>query len=171
MAYSHRRTNFTNPLPAAHRSVFLDHARPTVVRVGVALRLGARHSLPCLRYKWRFKRNSLALRFDRRRSFRVPAFATATARHRFITSDRVNATGGGGFDHSFVRASSHCELAFFAPVVCGPGKMGGLESTEGKTAAMGAVVFPSFHVALGQSARRMAFRNCAPSDLHIRRMG
>src|ERR1700674_5575611 len=120
MAYPNRRTDSVDALPSSHRSVLFHHAGSALVCVGMAVRNTARDSALGL---WT-ERSGLVVRLAGGCDFRAPAFATAAARDRSAAGNRADAAGGGRFDDSSVRASAHCELAFFSALVCCAGTMG-----------------------------------------------
>src|ERR1700675_3959828 len=128
MAYPHWRIHCSDAFPAAHRSFFLHHARSTVVRMGMALRLSTRHSVPGLRIEWR----RVVMRTACSWNSHFAALAIAAPRDGTITGARSDVAGGGGCGDSSVRAPAHCKLAFFSALVSGArpvGKMGAAEST------------------------------------------
>src|SRR5208282_2121152 len=167
MAYPHRRADSRDPLPSPHRFVFLHHARPALVCLGVAVRHSDRDSRPRLRIEW----SGLAWRLAGGRDLRDAAFAIAAARDRSAAGDPAHATGGGRIDDSYLRASAHCELAFFPALVCCAGALGAIRTLgwgrAREPAALDSLVFSCVDVALGESAWRMDIWNGAARYLHV----
>ena len=168
MAYPERRADSGDPLASSHRSVFFHHARSALVFLGVVVRRSPRDSAPGLRTE----RSRLAVRLAGSRDVRVAALAIAAARDRSAAGDRADAVGGGGFDHSSLRAPAHCELAFLSALVCRAGRLGATGALRArKTATVDPVVLSRLDVVVGESAWRMALRNGAAGNLHARRAG
>ena len=99
---------------SARRSFFVDHAWPTVVCLGVALRSRDRNPASHLRTQ----RRRVAVCADRRGDIHDAAVAIAQARNRTVAGDCAHAARRSGCDHSLVCAAPHCELVLYACVVC-----------------------------------------------------
>src|SRR5437660_4873038 len=109
MAHSNRRADSGDALPTPHRSVFFHYARSALVCLGMVVRHTALNSAPGLRTE----RGGLVVRPIGGCDFRAAAFAIAATWNWSAAGDCADAAGGGCFGDSSVRASAHCELAFF----------------------------------------------------------
>src|SRR5260370_39594631 len=113
MAHTNRRADSGDALSSAHRSVFFNHARATLVCLGVAVRHTTRDSAPGMRTE----RSGLAVLPAGSGDLRAAAFAIDEARDGSAAGGLAGAAGGGWRCCSFICAAAHWLLRFFAALV------------------------------------------------------